>query len=122
MTSLIAVHNLYLPIIGDSEVDQFKAEYKVWSSAWKNHTGEIPQTAISSLNFCDNSSLPTINNLLQVLAIFPISTAEAERLFSKVTRTLIALRSTITEERLEALILMQAHRDDLPKTEDVINY
>ena len=45
----------------------------------------------------------------------------AERLFSKVTRTLTALRSTMAEDRLEALILLQAHREKLPATDELMD-
>ena len=58
----------------------------------------------------------------QVLAVLPVSLAEAERLFSKVERTLTALRATMSEERLEALIMCQVHRDSLPSTSEVINF
>lgn len=43
-----------------------------------------------------------------------------ERMFSKVERTRTAVRSTMTEDRLESLVLLQAHRDDLPDTDNVI--
>ena len=41
-----------------------------------------------------------------------MTTAEAERLFSKLERTLTAKRNTMDEQRLEALILFQVHRSD----------
>jgi len=52
--------------------------------------------------------------LLQLLATIPVATAEAERLFSKLERTLTAIRSTMDEQRLEAFILLQVHRSDTP--------
>lgn len=58
----------------------------------------------------------------QILAVLPVSVAEAERTFSKVTRTLTAVRSTMGEERLEALIMCQAHRDLLPASADVVDF
>ena len=58
----------------------------------------------------------------QILAVLPVSSAEAERLFSKVERTLTAIRATMAEERLEALIMCQAHRDSIPPTTDIINH
>ena len=60
--------------------------------------------------------------LLKVLATLPVSTATPERIFSKVERTLTKLRSTMSEERLEALVLLQAHRDRVANmsTEDII--
>jgi hypothetical protein len=59
--------------------------------------------------------------LLKVLTTLPLSTCEPERLFSKVERRLTALRSIMREERLEALILMQAYRNELPDTESVVD-
>ena len=56
------------------------------------------------------------------LACLPVSTAEAERQFSKVNRTLNALRSTTSEDRLEALVLIEAYRDNLPKTNEILDY
>ena len=87
----------------------------------KKNLYQQPATAIASLNACDTISFPTIHRLLQFLAILPVSTAEAERFFSKVGHTMSALRSTMTEDRLEALILMQAHREELPSSSKVID-
>lgn len=42
-------------------------------------------------------------------------------MFSKVERTLTSIRSSMSEDRLEALVLPQAHRDNLPVTEDIID-
>ena len=58
----------------------------------------------------------------QVLAVLPVSAAEAERTFSKVEKTLTTLRAAMGEERLEALVLCQTHRDLLPDTADVARY
>ena len=38
------------------------------------------------------------------------------------TKTLSAVRSTMTEDRLEACVLLQVHRDILPHTTDVIEH
>ena len=70
---------------------------------------------------CSSVSLPDVNILLRILSTLPVSTAEAERLFSKVTRTLSALRRSMNEDRLEALVLIETHRDSLPSNEDVVN-
>jgi len=42
--------------------------------------------------------------------------AEPERIFSKVTKTLSAVRSTMTEDRLEARVLLLVYRDILRHT------
>ena len=67
-------------------------------------------SAVSALNMCPRSVYPNIHKLLQILAMLPVSTAEPEQMFSKVDLTLTEIRSTMSEDRLEALVLMQAHR------------
>jgi len=52
--------------------------------------------------------------LLRILAALPVTTAEAERMFSKVDKAATAVRSSMDEDRLESLILIQAHRDQTP--------
>jgi len=54
--------------------------------------------------------MPNIRQLLLILATLPVTTAEAERVFSKVERTATAARAHITEDGLEALVLINTHR------------
>jgi len=81
----------------------------------------IPVTAIATLNSCPEDLYPNIFVLLKILATLPVSTCEPERMFSKVERTMTAIRSSMSEDRLESLILLQAHREDVPTTEVVID-
>ena len=111
----------YASLIEES-AEQLRAEFRVWSAMWTNRSdAEIPVTAIGALNECSRRTFPAVHRLLEVLAVLPVTTAEAERLFSKVTRTLTALLATMGEDRLEALILCQAHRERLPATEAVVD-
>jgi len=52
-----------------------------------------------------------------------VSTASPERVFSKLECMLTAIRSTMSEERLEALVLLQAHSDRVVamSVEDIID-
>ena len=79
-------------------------------------------TAIAALNACPASVFPGLHALLRVLAVLPVSTAEAERMLSKVARTLRALGATMTEDRLESLVLIQAHRDQLPDIAEIVGH
>jgi hypothetical protein len=81
----------------------------------------VAESAIAAVNDCPADALPIIHTMLTILATLPVCTAEAERTFSKVERTLTALRSTMTEDRLDALILLQAHRDLLPDTQSIVD-
>ncbi|KAF0295445.1 repressor of the inhibitor of the protein kinase [Amphibalanus amphitrite] len=117
------VFRQYASLIGAC-TEQLRSELRVWSAMWSNRPKtepEVPLTAIGTLNECSQCTFPAIHRLLRVLAVLPATTAEAERLFSKVTRTLTALRSTMTEDRLEALVLLQVHRDRLPSTGQVVD-
>lgn len=113
-------------VISNPETDNLKAEFLLWQTKWKmsntSETDPVPITAIAALNMCNPVTYPTIHQLLKILASLPVSNAEPERCFSKVERTMTSLRSTMTEDRLEALILLQAHRDRLPDTDRVIEH
>lgn len=126
-----------------------KAEFEIWKRHWVNDGNRaaaarslssvvqesdshsdaeetddqvtVPKTAIHAINLCDEDVFPNIFTLLKILATLPVSTCEPERMFSKVDRTLTSIRSTMGEERLEGLLLMQAFRSELPETTEVIN-
>jgi hypothetical protein len=59
--------------------------------------------------------------MLKILATLPVSSCEPERIFSKVEHSMTAIQASVSEERLEALILLQARRESLPSTESVID-
>ena len=101
---------LYEPLLDKCDWDLFKAEYKVWSRMCKNQSTKVVDTAFAAVNMCDNKCFTNVNRLLQVLSVLPLSTAEAERMFSKAKRTLTYLRTTMSEGRLEALVFLQAHK------------
>jgi len=64
--------------------------------------------------------MPNIRQLLLILATLPVTTAEAERLFSKVERTATAARAHMTEDRLEALVMINTHRRLTPDCDSII--
>ena len=72
----------------------------------------VPETAIAALNACDANVFHIIFILLKILATLPVS-CEPEQMFSKVERTPTAIRSTMTQDRLKALVL--------PHTEDILD-
>ena len=70
---------------------------------------------------CEAEMFPNISKLLTILCALPVSTAEPERFFSKLEKTLTSLRSSMGEERLESLIMLQVHRTRTPSVQEVIN-
>ena len=81
-----------------------------------------PSTTLSALDHCGKGGYyRNIALLLQILATLPVTTAEAERLFSKLERTLTSIRSTMEEKRLEALLMLQVHKALTPSIAAVID-
>jgi len=110
----------YQGLVKSSE-RQTDAEFTIWKARWsRTPPSERPVTAIRALAACDKTVFPAVSAMLRILATLPVSTAESERTFSKVNLTLSAIRATMTEERLESLILLQAHRTELPATSEVV--
>ena len=91
-----------------------KSEFDLWRRKWER--------VAEDKRHCGNGGYyRNIALLLQILAALPVTTAEAERLFSKLERTLTAIRSTMEEKRLEALLMLQVHKDLTPSTAAVID-
>jgi hypothetical protein len=98
-----------------------KSEFKLWCRKWEQISPiERPKSACSALDHC-GLHFPNISLMLQLLATLPITTAEAERLFSKLESTLTAIRASMQETRLEALLLLQVHKESTPSIEAVID-
>ena len=113
----------YRSLLPNTSEKQLQAEFRVWCAMWQRKMDQKENlSAITALNKCSVDVYPNIHILLSILAVLPVSTAETERMFSKVERTMTSLRSTMGEERLEALILLEAHRASLPATDEVIKY
>lgn len=95
----------------------------MWQNQSNNIETKIPSTAISSLMVCAKDMFPIISSLLKILATLPVSTATAERSFSTLKRVKTWLRTTIGQERLNDLCLLNVHRDFnmYDKNEIIIN-
>ena len=97
---------------------KLEREINRWRHMWAD-INDKPQTAISALN--NTESFPNIRNVLLLFVTLPITFCDPERVFSKVQMTKTAIRSTMGTERLEALVIIPAHRSTLPSHQDIIN-
>ena len=93
----------------------------MWKTMCRRKSRDVQGSAIGALVMCSRQAFPGPHSLISVLAVMPVSSADAERVFSKVTGTLTPIRASMSEDRLEALVLIQAHRGRLPTTETIIN-
>lgn len=97
-----------------------KAEFQLWRRKWEGvPASDRPASALVALDH--SQAFPNISILLKLLATIPVSTAQAERCFSKLERTLTCIRSTMGEHRLESLMMLQIHRTDTPTVDEVIS-
>ena len=98
-----------------------QSELELWRRKWSSVPLPLrPNSALTALQNC-SQNYPNTRILLQLLATLTVTTAEAERLFSKMERTLTSIRSSMEEKRLEAILLLQAHRDSTPTISDIID-
>lgn len=98
----------------------FKNEFELWRRKWIRDQSSIPNTVIEALLVCDKDVYPIINKLLQLLATLPVSNASAERTFSTLRRLKNWLRSTMNQDRLTGLALLNIHNGIPVETENII--
>uniref|UniRef100_A0A6P7FUL7 Uncharacterized protein LOC114334311 n=1 Tax=Diabrotica virgifera virgifera TaxID=50390 RepID=A0A6P7FUL7_DIAVI len=94
--------------------DLLESEIALWINKWKgieNKTNDLPATALDTLLLCSNEIFPTIYTLMQIISVIPVSVAIAETSFSTLKRLKSWLRSTMCQERLVGLSLLNIHRD-----------
>ena len=96
--------------------------FEAWKQQWKSHgSSPVANTTIGALGHCQADVFPNVHTLLNILIALPVTTAEPERLFSKLNNTLTAISSIMSEERLESLLLLQVHRERKPTTKSLID-
>lgn len=64
---------------------------------------------------------PTLNNALRIALTLPVSSASTERKFSKLKIVKNRLRTTMTQERLESLMMVYCEQDIKCDTNTIIN-
>ncbi|KAG0724734.1 repressor of the inhibitor of the protein kinase [Chionoecetes opilio] len=116
--SLLAVIETYHDCLDVTAAD-LHGEFELWRKQWQN-SEERPQSALASLDSC-YEYYPNIKTFLQMLATLPVTTAEPERLFSRMERTLTSIRVSMSEIRLQDLVLLQVNRRHAPSIDQVID-
>ncbi|XP_022160727.1 uncharacterized protein LOC111026843 [Myzus persicae] len=110
----------YLNISHDIFEKRITGELTLWHEYWLNEK-QLPVTHVDALKRCDYDCFPEINILLNILLTLPATTASAERNFSSLRRIKTWMRTRISEDRLNGLALLHAHRDITINSEDVID-
>lgn len=90
----------------------FLAELNLWERKWSRvDNSALPETAVASLDSCDEEVFPIVHGLLKILCTLPNSTCTAERSFSTLRRLKTYLRNTMKADRLTGLALLNIHRE-----------
>ena len=92
----------------------FSQEVHRWTLYWngKEKAGEeVPQNLADTLKVCNKARFANIHRILFILLVIPVTTATVERGNSALDFIKTALRSTMGQERLNALAMLYVHRD-----------
>ena len=112
---LLTKYRVLFPGITETE---FERELDRWQHRWAVEATK-PDTPTEALSHCEN--FPTIKEMLLIFVTLPITSCEPERVFSKVNNTKTAIRSTMSSERLESLVLIPSHWNSLPSVKEIVD-
>lgn len=96
-------------------------ELDLWRHHWINETSVSPNNIINTLKAVDFDVFPNIKEALKILATLPITSSECERSFSGLRRVKTHTRTTMMDERLSDLSILNFHYEKTPDTEAIIN-
>ena len=92
-----------------------------WESKWgKIPMENVPQNLSQTLLAVNPTSYPNIYKALKILAVLPITSCTCERSASSVRLLKTYLRSTMSQDRLNGLATIYAHKDIKLNIEEVI--
>ena len=81
MSSTLSSNNI------DVSLNQSLSHYKKWVNKWKHVTvsdsSEYPKTILDAIKLYDKDVYSSVNALLEIGSILPVSTSTVERSFSK---------------------------------------
>ncbi|XP_071821470.1 52 kDa repressor of the inhibitor of the protein kinase-like [Apostichopus japonicus] len=97
-------------------------EVRLWKRFWREvDDAERPKTVSDTLRQMNSKQFPNVCAVLQSLLLLPVTSAEVERVHSAFKIVKKKLRSTMLEDRLNALILLYFHKDIALDYDEIIN-
>ena len=82
---------------------------QLWKCFW-SQSEELPSTPHKTIKKVDENTFPLISKILKLLMLIPATAATVERAFSlKCVKN--DLRSTMSEDRVNVLMLLYIHKD-----------
>ena len=94
-------------------------ELSLWEHYRKNSVKRLPDNVSSTLKQIAFSSFPIIKRALRILETIPVTSYTCARSFSSMKLLKTYLSTTMTKNRLVALVLLYVHPDIYPSSEEV---
>ena len=96
-----------------------KTNLQLWDAYFEEK--ELPETAQSSLQYANYLVFPNIRKMLIHTLVLPVTLCEAERSFSTLRRIKTCLCSTMKQEKLTGLALLNVHNSTsyIPSTHKI---
>lgn len=99
---------------------QIATELEMWERFWKTQP-RLSTTIAETLKKVDKIAFRNIYICLKILGVVPVISCECERSMSAMRRLKTWLRSTMNQERFNALALMHINNDLQINNEDIVN-
>ena len=111
---------LYESDFEDLSFKSLDAELSLWEHYWENCSPNLSHNVSDTLKQISFLSFPFIKRALRILGIIPVSSGACEISFSSIKLLETYNRSTMTNNRLNALAMLYVHLDIHPSFEEVL--
>ena len=103
-------------------INSFEAEVDLWYCKWRREQEMARKldTLGKTLSHTDREYFPNIHTMLVIAVTLPITSCECERSISALRFLKTCLRSTMSQERLNGLAMLQYHKDIHISPEEVV--
>jgi len=99
-------------------------ELEMWQRVWirqPHASSSLPKTVTETLRTEYIKGFPNICYILHTLLLIPVSAASVERSHSALKLVKTKLRSTMLEDRMNALVLLAVHKDIILNYDTIVN-
>ena len=93
----------------DLSFKSLDAELSLWEHHWENCSANLPDNVSATLKQISFPCFPFIKRALRILGTIPVSSCACERSFSSMKLLKTYNRSTMTNNRLNALAMLYVH-------------
>ena len=100
--------------------DSLQQEVERWVMRWQN-TENLPQSLSDTYRATNCHLYPNISCILHLLLVAPVTSASVERANSSLDYVKTELRSTMSQNRLNDLILLYIHKDIPLQYSDIVD-